>query len=118
MQGRIGQNRAESAGSELPYQKWAADVTEFSLFGEKLYLSPVPDLHSSDPVSCTISDRLVLSMAASVLDRAFEKIADGTGRILHSKTSGSRQNARACRLLCADSKPFRLLEQFKPEIFA
>ena len=118
MQGRIGQNRAESAGSELPYQKWAADVTEFSLFGEKLCLSPILDPHSGNLVRRIILDRPALSMAASMPDRAFEKIADGTGRILHSKTSGSRQNARACRLLCADSKPFRLLEQFKPEIFA
>ena len=34
-----------------PNQKWATDVTEFSLFGEKLYLSPILDLHSSDLVS-------------------------------------------------------------------
>ena len=31
--------------TEKPNQKW---VTEFSLFGEKLYLSPTLDLHSSD----------------------------------------------------------------------
>ena len=30
---------------------WVTDVTEFSLFGEKLYLSPILDLHSSDAVS-------------------------------------------------------------------
>ena len=34
-----------------------ADVTEFSLFGKKLYLSPILDLCSSDLVSYTISDR-------------------------------------------------------------
>ena len=32
-------------------QKWVTDVTEFSLFGEKLYLSPVLDLCSEDRVS-------------------------------------------------------------------
>ena len=34
--------------AEKPNQKWVTDVTEFSLFGEKLYLSPVLDLCSSD----------------------------------------------------------------------
>lgn len=29
------------------------DVTEFSLFGEKLYLSPILDLCSEDLISCT-----------------------------------------------------------------
>ena len=43
--------------ADRPNQKWVTDVTEFSLFGEKLYLSPILDLHSSDPVSYTISNR-------------------------------------------------------------
>ena len=42
--------------ADKPNQKWVTDVTEFSLFGEKLYLSPILDLHSSDLVSYTISD--------------------------------------------------------------
>ena len=70
--------------AEKPNQKWVTDVTEFSLFGEKLYLSPVLDLFSSDLVSYTISDRPVLSMVTSMLDKAFEKIPDGTNLILHS----------------------------------
>ena len=37
--------------AEKSNQKWVTDVTEFSLFGEKLYLSPILDLHSSDLVS-------------------------------------------------------------------
>ena len=43
--------------ADRPNQKWVTDVTEFSLFGEKLYLSPILDLCSSDLVSYTISDR-------------------------------------------------------------
>ena len=34
--------------AEKPNQKWVTDVTKFSLFGEKLYLSPILDLHSSN----------------------------------------------------------------------
>ena len=70
--------------AEKPNQKWVTDVTEFSLFGEKLYLSPILDLCSSDLVSYTISDHPVLSMVTTMLDKAFEKIPDGTGLILHS----------------------------------
>ena len=75
-------NRDFHAGK--PNQKWVTDVTEFSLFGEKLYLSPILDLHSSDLVSYTISDRPVLSMVTTMLDKAFAKIPDGTDLILHS----------------------------------
>ena len=70
--------------AEKPNQKWVTDVTEFSLFGEKLYLSPILDLYSSDLVSYTISDRPVLSMVTSMLDKAFEDLPDGTKLILHS----------------------------------
>ncbi len=56
--------------AEKPNQKWVTDVTEFSLFGEKLYLSSILDLYSSDLVSYTISDRPVLNMVISMLDNA------------------------------------------------
>ena len=70
--------------ADKPNQKWVTDVTEFSLFGEKLYLSPILDLCSSDLVSYTISERPVLSMVTTMLDKAFEIIADNTNLILHS----------------------------------
>ena len=64
--------------AEKPNRKWVTDVTEFSLFEEKLYLSPILDLHSSDLVSYTISDRPVLRMATTMPDEAFAKIPDST----------------------------------------
>ena len=59
--------------AEKPNQKWVTDVTEFSLFGEKLYLSPILNLHSNDLVSYTISDRPVLSMVTTMLNEALQK---------------------------------------------
>ena len=53
-----------------PNQKWVTDVTEFSLFGEKLYLSPILELHSSDLVSYVISEQPVLSMVMNMADSA------------------------------------------------
>ena len=70
--------------AERPNQKWVTDITEFSLFGQKLYLSPILDLHNGYLVSYTISDRPVLSVVTTMLAKAFETIPDATGLILHS----------------------------------
>jgi transposase InsO family protein len=67
-----------------PNQKWVTDVTEFSLFGKKLYLSTILDLFSRDIVSYTLSERPLLSMAMEMLHQAFVQIPDGQNLILHS----------------------------------
>ena len=85
--------------ADRPNQKWVTDVTEFSLFGEKLYLSPILDLCSSDLVSYTISAHPVLSMVTIMLDKAFEKIPDGTGLILHSDQGWQYQHKQYQRML-------------------
>ena len=85
--------------AERPNRKWVTDVTEFSLFGEKLYLSPILDLHSSDLVSYTISERPVLSMVTAMLDKAFEKIPDNTNLIFHSDQGWQYQHKQYQRML-------------------
>ena len=85
--------------ADRPNQKWVTDVTEFNLFGEKLYLSPILDLHSSDLVSYTISDRPVLSMVTTMLDKAFLQIPDGTNLILHSDQGWQYQHKRYQQML-------------------
>ena len=85
--------------ADRPNQKWVTDVTEFSLFGEKLYLSPILDLCSSDLVSYTISERPVLSMVTTMLDKAFEKIPDDTNLILHSDQGWQYQHRQYRRML-------------------
>ena len=85
--------------ADRPNQKWVTDVTEFGLFGEKLYLSPILDLHSSDLVSYTISDRPVLSMVTTMLDKAFQKLPDGTNLILHSDQGWQYQHKQYQQML-------------------
>ena len=85
--------------AEKPNQKWVTDVTEFTLFGQKLYLSPVLDLHNGYLVSYTISDRPVLGMVTSMLEKAFETIPDGTGLILHSDQGWQYQHRQYQRML-------------------
>ena len=85
--------------ADKPNQKWVTDVTEFSLFAEKVYLSPILDLHSSDLISYIISDRPVLSMVTTMLDKAFAKIPDGTNLILHSDQGWQYQHKQYQRML-------------------
>ena len=85
--------------ADKPNQKWVADVTEFSLFGQKLYLSPILDLHSGDLVSYTISDRPVLSMVTTMLNEAFAKIPDRTILVLHSDQGWQYQHRQYQRML-------------------
>ena len=85
--------------ADRPNQKWVTDVTEFNLFGEKLYLSPILDLHSRDLVCYTISDRPVLSMVTTMLDKAFAQIPDETNLILHSDQGWQYQHKRYQRML-------------------
>lgn len=85
--------------AEKPNQKWVTDVTEFQLFGQKLYLSPILDLYSRDIVSYTISDRPVLSMVTSMLEQAFASIPDNTNLLLHSDQGWHYQHKQYQRML-------------------
>ena len=85
--------------AKKPNEKWVTDVTEFSLFGEKLYLSPILDLYSRDVVSYTISERPVLSMVTSMLDKAFNTLPEGTELILHSDQGWQYQHKQYQRML-------------------
>ena len=82
-----------------PNQKWVTDVTEFALFGQKLYLSPILDLHSSDLVAYTISDRPVLSMVTSMVEKAIAVLPPGAEPILHSDQGWQYQHKNYQRLL-------------------
>ena len=98
--GKIAPNRLKrDFSTTAPNQKWVTDVTEFSLFGEKLYLSPVLDLHSSDLVSYVISDRPVLSMVMNMLDDAARQLPLGAAPILHSDQGWQYQHKHYQRKL-------------------
>lgn len=54
-----------------PNEKWVTDVTEFRVFGERLYLSVLLDLHCQDVVSYTLSERPTLPLAIDMMNKAF-----------------------------------------------
>jgi transposase InsO family protein len=98
--GKVAPNLLErNFETERPNQKWVTDVTECSLFGQKLYLSPILDLYSRDIVSFSISDKPILSLVTDMLDKAFAQIPDGTKLILHSDQGvavHSTNNTKEC----------------------
>ena len=70
--------------ADKPNQKWTTDITEFALFGRKLYLSPVLDMYNGEIISYNISERPVFGQVLDMLDKAFAKIPDNTNLIFHS----------------------------------
>ena len=70
--------------AEKPNEKWVTDVTEFSLFGTKLYLSPILDLYNREIISYNISDRPNFAQIKDMLEKAFLKIPDDSKLVFHS----------------------------------
>jgi len=70
-----------------PNQKWVTDITEISLFGQKLYFSPILDLYNGEIISYSISERPVFHQVMDMLDKAFKKMPKNTRLILHSDQS-------------------------------
>lgn len=98
--GRIAPNLLErSFEAKRPNEKLVTDITEFHLFGQKLYLSVLLDLYSRDIVRYTISEPPVLKMVISMLENAFPRILDGSNPILHSVQGWHHQHKRYWQVL-------------------
>lgn len=87
--------------ADKPNQKWVTDITEFSLFGQKLYLSPILDLCSRDIVSYAISKHPRFSLVTDMLEHAFQRTPDNSNLILHSDQGWQYQMKPYQRMLKA-----------------
>ena len=85
--------------AEKPNQKWVTDITEFRLFGQKLYLAPILDLYSGDIVTYTLSDSPNLLMVTTMLEQAFATIPDNTNLLLHSDQGWHYRHKQYVRML-------------------
>lgn len=84
-QGKIAPNVLQrNFKSDTPNQKWATDVTEFNVSGNKLYLSPIIDLFNGEIVSFDLSERPVFSQIIRMLKKSFRKVKSTQNIILHS----------------------------------
>jgi transposase InsO family protein len=69
--------------TSCPYDKVATDVTEISMFGKKLYISPIKDLHTNMIESKEIGEHATLVTVMKMLEKVKDKsIPEGT--IFHS----------------------------------
>ena len=83
--GKIAPNILErNFKAAAPNQKWATDITEFNVSGNKLYLSPIIDLFNQEIVSYELTERPVFNQVVMMLKKAFKKIPNNTNLTLHS----------------------------------
>lgn len=78
--------------TSCPYDKMATDVTEISMFGIKVYISPIKDFHTNMIESVEIGKSATLVTIIKMLEKIKEKaIPEGTifhtdqGRLYNSK---------------------------------
>jgi putative transposase len=70
--------------AEAPNEKWVTDITEFKLFGEKLYLSPVLDLFNGEIITYTVGSRPTYSLVSEMLEKALERLPEEHQLLMHS----------------------------------
>ncbi len=85
--------------ADHPNQKWTTDITEFSLFGQKLYLSPILDMFNGEIISYTIYDNPVLKQVTEMLELAFIKIPEKSDLIFHSDQGWQYQHRTIQKML-------------------
>jgi len=83
--GKVASNLlARDFKAEKPNQKWATDITEFKLLGQKRYLSPIMDLFNGEIISYSLSKKPDFRQVTDMLKEAFRRVPDNSQLILHS----------------------------------
>lgn len=83
--GKIAPNHLDRQfTADAPNEKWVTDITEFKLFGEKLYLSPVLDLFNGEIITYTIGNRPTYSLVSEMLEKALESLPEEHKLLMHS----------------------------------
>lgn len=70
--------------ADAPNEKWVTDITEFKLFGEKLYLSPVLDLFNGEIITYTMGPRPTYSLVSEMLEKALGRLPEDHQLLMHS----------------------------------
>lgn len=83
--GKIAPNHLDRQfKADAPNEKWVTDITEFKLFGEKLYLSPVLDLFNGEIITYTIGTRPTYSLVSEMVEKALERLPEDHQLMMHS----------------------------------
>jgi len=70
--------------TDKPCRKWVTDISEFSLLGQKIYLSTILDLYNGEVISYTYHHRPNYELVNEMLRSALSKVPEQTDMILHS----------------------------------
>lgn len=70
--------------ADKPNQKWVTDITEFKLFGEKLYLSPILDLFNGEIISYTLGTRPTYALVEEMLEKGLKHLSEPQNLLIHS----------------------------------
>ena len=85
--------------ADKPNKKWSTDITEFALFGRKLYLSPIIDLYNGEIISYKVSERPVLKQVTDMVKEAVARIGKTDSLILHSDQGWQYQHKAYRKIL-------------------
>ncbi|MED3804193.1 IS3 family transposase, partial [Lysinibacillus xylanilyticus] len=98
--GKIAPNHLDRQfTADAPNKKWVTDITEFKLFGEKLYLSPVLDLFNREIITYTIGSRPTYSLVSEMLEKALECLPEVHQLLIHSDQGWHYQMKQYCHAL-------------------
>ena len=70
--------------AKAPNKKWATDITEFNVNGQKLYLSACMDLYNGEIIAHRMARRPVFDLVSSMLEAALSRSEDTSGLTAHS----------------------------------
>jgi putative transposase len=88
--------------ADKPIQKWATDVTEFKVKGQKLYLSPIIDLFNQEIISYELTDRPVFRGIMDMLKKAMPLKKECSQLVLHSDQGWQYQMRKYQQMLKAN----------------
>jgi len=98
--GKVAPNRLNRHfKTAQPNTKWATDITQFNVQGQKLYLSPILDLFNGEIVSYSLSKMPDFQLVRDMLQQAFQKVSCHGPLMLHSDQGWHYQMKAYQRLL-------------------
>lgn len=100
--GRIAPNViARDFAAGAPNQKWVTDITEFTIAGTKLYMSPLIDLFNGEVLSYSLGAAPVLELVMSMLRPALTGLEAAAAPLIHSDQGWHYQHRAYRQLLAA-----------------
>jgi putative transposase len=70
--------------AKAPNEKWATDITEFNVNGQKLYLSACMDLYNGEIIAHRMAKRPIFDLVSDTLDVALARSKHIAGLTVHS----------------------------------